>query len=196
MEESESESTIVYRAVVNHEEQYSIWPTDQPLPLGWRDCGKVGSKTECLDYIELVWTDMRPLSLRRHLEEVARHPPMETVPAEPETGDDLVTRLCTGEHPLKAAMRVQRTAQAFKTAIDRDHVRVIFTDTPGGTELGLCLDRAATRMDAADFTAGTGAIHLVGTLVLDFVPVRCLATIDLATLSGTGHLERIEATQH
>lgn len=52
------------QVVVNHEEQYSIWPIDREIPLGWRAAGKSGSKAECLEYIEEVWTDMRPLSLR------------------------------------------------------------------------------------------------------------------------------------
>jgi MbtH protein len=54
-----------YRVVVNHEEQYSIWPVDRELPLGWNEVGKQGSKDECLAYIAEVWTDMRPLSLRQ-----------------------------------------------------------------------------------------------------------------------------------
>jgi len=54
-----------YKAVVNHEEQYSIWLADKNLPHGWRDAGKQGSKEECLDWIKQVWTDMRPLSIRR-----------------------------------------------------------------------------------------------------------------------------------
>ena len=68
MFEDESEDTVAYRVVVNHEEQYSIWPADRENPLGWRDAGKSGSKQECLTYIEEVWTDMRPLSLRRRME--------------------------------------------------------------------------------------------------------------------------------
>lgn len=51
--------------VVNDEEQFSIWPADREVPPGWREAGKQGSKAECLAYIEEVWTDMRPLSLRR-----------------------------------------------------------------------------------------------------------------------------------
>jgi MbtH protein len=51
--------------VVNLEEQYSIWLADQPNPAGWRDAGKSGSEAECLAYIEEVWKDMRPLSLRK-----------------------------------------------------------------------------------------------------------------------------------
>jgi MbtH protein len=63
------EDTTVYTVVVNHEEQYSIWPADRELPPGWSDAGKSGTKAECLDYIREVWTDMRPLSLRRRMEE-------------------------------------------------------------------------------------------------------------------------------
>lgn len=58
----------MYIVVVNHEEQYSIWPEDRPLPNGWRSAGKVGSKEECLAHIDQVWTDMRPLSLRQAME--------------------------------------------------------------------------------------------------------------------------------
>jgi MbtH protein len=65
----EQEDKTVYRVVVNHEEQYSIWPAHREIPLGWRDAGKSGLKAECLDYIEEVWTDMRPLSLRQQMEQ-------------------------------------------------------------------------------------------------------------------------------
>ena len=68
----EKEDTTVYKAVVNHEEQYSIWPADREIPLGWRDTGKSGPKSECLACIKEVWTDMRPLSLRKKMEESAR----------------------------------------------------------------------------------------------------------------------------
>ena len=61
-----------YRAVVNDEEQYSIWPVDREIPPGWRDAGKQGKKQECLDFIAEVWTDMRPLSLRKAMEERAK----------------------------------------------------------------------------------------------------------------------------
>jgi len=64
----ESEDKTTYEVVVNHEEQYSIWPQDRELPMGWKKVGKSGLKDECLDYIEEVWTDMRPLSLRKQME--------------------------------------------------------------------------------------------------------------------------------
>jgi MbtH protein len=64
----ETEDTTLYLVVVNHEEQYSLWPADRGLPLGWREAGKRGLKAECLAYIEEVWTDMRPLSLRKKMQ--------------------------------------------------------------------------------------------------------------------------------
>lgn len=64
----EKEDTTIYKVVVNHEEQYSIWPLNRNNPLGWRDVGKSGPKSECLEYIKEVWTDMRPLSLRKRME--------------------------------------------------------------------------------------------------------------------------------
>ena len=68
----EREDTTIYMAVVNDEDQYSIWPADRELPLGWRDAGKHGLKPEVLAWIEEVWTDMRPRSLREKMERMAR----------------------------------------------------------------------------------------------------------------------------
>lgn len=62
----------IYKVVVNHEEQYSIWPADRENALGWNDAGKSGTKEECLAYIKEIWTDMRPLSLRKKMAEAAR----------------------------------------------------------------------------------------------------------------------------
>ena len=68
----EIEDTTIYKVVVNHEEQYSIWPSGKDNSLGWRDAGKTGLKKECLAYIKEIWIDMRPLSLRKKMEETAR----------------------------------------------------------------------------------------------------------------------------
>ncbi len=65
----QEEDTRTYKVVVNHEEQYSIWFDDRDIPAGWRDVGVTGSKAECLAHIEKVWTDMRPLSLRKEMGE-------------------------------------------------------------------------------------------------------------------------------
>lgn len=67
---TEDRNDDMYKVVANHEEQYSIWPSDKPNALGWFDVGKEGTKEECLDYIGQIWVDLRPLSLRRRMSEV------------------------------------------------------------------------------------------------------------------------------
>jgi MbtH protein len=71
MQNDEREDNTVYKVVVNQEEQYSIWPADRENPLGWRDAGMQGTKADSLAYIEQVWTDMRPLSLRLRMQQAA-----------------------------------------------------------------------------------------------------------------------------
>lgn len=65
----ETEDKTIYKVVLNDEEQYSIWPARRENALGWKDAGKSGTKEECLAYIKEVWTDMRPLSLRKNMQE-------------------------------------------------------------------------------------------------------------------------------
>jgi MbtH protein len=62
----------VFLVVCNEEEQYSIWLADKPVPEGWRADGTSGSRRECLDHIEQVWTDMRPRSLRERMDHAAQ----------------------------------------------------------------------------------------------------------------------------
>jgi MbtH protein len=70
--QSDDEDTRTYEVVINGEEQYSIWLVGRPVPAGWSTVGKAGPKAECLKYIGEVWTDMRPLSLRKHMEAFER----------------------------------------------------------------------------------------------------------------------------
>ena len=63
------DENIVFRVVLNDEEQYSIWPKDRDLPLGWKQEGTEGIKQVCLEHIEKIWTDMRPLSLRQAMDQ-------------------------------------------------------------------------------------------------------------------------------
>lgn len=58
----------LFKVLVNHEEQYSLWPDYKAVPTGWRETGQRGSKAECLAYVEREWTDMRPLSLRQAMD--------------------------------------------------------------------------------------------------------------------------------
>jgi MbtH protein len=66
---NETTDNTVYKVVVNHEEQYSIWPAHRQNALGWNDADKIGTKSECLEYIGRVWKDMRPLSLRKQMDQ-------------------------------------------------------------------------------------------------------------------------------
>jgi MbtH protein len=74
MSADEDDDMAVCKVVINHEEQYSIWLAERPNPLGWRDAGKIGTKSECLEYIGKVWTDMRPLSLKKQMEQAVQRP--------------------------------------------------------------------------------------------------------------------------
>ena len=71
-DDAAEEDTRIYTVLLNDEEQYTLWLAELPIPGGWRSTGKVGSKQECLEYVRTVWTDLRPLSLRKALAEQAR----------------------------------------------------------------------------------------------------------------------------
>lgn len=105
--------------------------------------------------------------------------------------NDLVQRLTQEQHVV-ASLRPETTVQAFKEALDRRYVHIKFTETRGGTELGVPLDEEASDLSGADFDNGTGKVRVVGDLTLDYVKVRLHSTIDLATLEGTGRLEVLE----
>jgi uncharacterized protein YbdZ (MbtH family) len=196
MPPDDQEDTTIYNVVMNHEEQYSIWSADRDNPPGWRNVGKSGLKQECLDYIEEVWTDMRPLSLRQQMEDAVQHPaPSPPPPSEApihtnsRTGDPLVDRLSEGEHAVEVDLRSDHTGQAFKESLDRGYVHIKFTQTQGGTVLGVRLDRGRSDLSEAHFVNTTGTVHIEGDLTLNYVPVRCVAEINLTTLSGQAHLE-------
>jgi len=191
----EKEDTTIYKVVMNHEEQYSIWPDYKEIPSGWKHAGKTGLKAECLAYIKEVWTDMRPLSLRKKMEEYERNPPPPSPAPDPNRSREksLVDKLCEGKHPVELELRPERTVKLFKEAIDRDYIQIKFTQTKGGTQLGFRLNRDASDLSAADFEGGKGTVHVEGSLTLDYVPVKCVADIDLSTLEGKGHLIKVEA---
>jgi MbtH protein len=68
MDKNGTEYSTIYRVVVNHEEQYSIWPSKRENPAGWQDVGKTGPQDKCLALIKALWSDMRPLTLKKNLE--------------------------------------------------------------------------------------------------------------------------------
>jgi len=103
--DGEREDATTYKVVVNHEEQYAIWPEDKATPPGWQEVGKAGNKDTCLAYIKEVWTDMRPLSLRKKMEEMAQTPPAPRPRTNEPEPPSLVERLSEGTHPLAGSHR-------------------------------------------------------------------------------------------
>lgn len=103
--------------------------------------------------------------------------------------NELVSKLTTGRHPIEAVVRPDKTLEGFRAALERGYVHVKFTDTLGGTELGIRLDPSRTNLSGADFDAGCGELTVSGSLTLDYVPVTCVALIRLPQLTGEGWLE-------
>lgn len=109
--------------------------------------------------------------------------------------NELVQRLSEGDHPVIVG-GPQPTLEEFrKRLMDMGYVFIKFTGTRGGTDLGVRVDKESTNLHHASFDKATGIAHLEGTLTLNYVKVRCIADIDLATLNGTGHLVALENVQ-
>jgi hypothetical protein len=124
-----------------------------------------------LAYIKEVCTDMRPLSLRKKMEGSSKNPPPPPPPPDPNRPREksLVDKLCEGEHRVEAGLRPIKTAQALKERIDLGCVHIKFTESRGGTELGVRVDRDTLDLSQADFENQTGQVHLEGALTLDYV---------------------------
>lgn len=189
-----------YMVVLNHEEQYSIWPQSEKLPRGWRSNGKVGSREECLEHIGAVWTDMRPLSLRKWMAQLP------TPASEPEAARaseafanhensqavDLVARLSSCEQPVEVVLEGDSVSAGFKKQLALGVVKLKFTDTRGGTQLSVPLDPKLCDFCEANSDEANGRIRIGGTLALDYFAVRCLAEVELRTLRGLGKLEIVQ----
>ncbi len=106
---------------------------------------------------------------------------------------DLVHRLAAGMHPVEVGVRPEPTVAGFKESLDRGYVLIKFTDTRGGTELGVPIDWDRSDLSQADFEQERGEVTVAGSLTLDYVPVRCIAQIDLPSLRGQGRLELLDA---
>lgn len=104
--------------------------------------------------------------------------------------ENFVQRLSKERHPISAGRA--ESAVELQQSIEQGHIFITFTDRWGGVELGIRLDEAATDLSNADFGRSTGDAHLEGILPLNYVTVRCVADVDLATLEGEGHLEVLE----
>ena len=189
------------RVVVNQEEQYSIWPVDLDIPAGWKEIGFTGCKEDCVQHIKKIWTDMRPLSLRKHMEELEKDrtnlKTKESVDCDNDTKRledeqyELVDFLSKGDHPVKLDLKSEKKDMELQKALDNGYVVIHFSDTRGGTDLGIRVEPDRCVLDKGDLQKLKGRIWVVGTLVLNDVRVRCTADINLEDFLGTGHLDRI-----
>lgn len=103
--------------------------------------------------------------------------------------NELVQRLSQGEHSVEVGLRSGKRATVLKEQIDLGCIHIKFTDTQGGSELSVSLDRKACDFSEADFEQQRGIVHLVGELILNYVKVRCIADVNLTTLEGKGRLK-------
>jgi Core binding factor beta subunit len=102
--------------------------------------------------------------------------------------NELVQKL-TQEQRIIASLRPEPKLEYLKAAVDRGYVLIKFTETRGGTELGIRMIPELSKTTEADFENGKGTLWLSGDLTLDYVPVRFHGHIDLESLEGTGRLE-------
>ena len=106
--------------------------------------------------------------------------------------DALIERLSHGDHPVTVGGPNPSLEELKKRIEDLGYVFIKFTDTRGGTDLGVRVDRSTTHINQSQFEQRSGTIHIEGTLTLNYVNVRCVADIELATLNGSGHLKVLE----
>lgn len=101
--------------------------------------------------------------------------------------NELVERLSKGKHEVIIGHR-EESYQEIKERIENGYIHIKFTETRGGTELGIDVDLSNTKLHDAEFNKGQGLIHIEGTANLNYNQVRCVADIDLATRTGQGYL--------
>jgi hypothetical protein len=109
--------------------------------------------------------------------------------------NELTQRLASGDHPVTVGGSQTSLEDLRRRLEEIGRVFIKFTETRGGTDLGVRVDPAACDLSQADFDQGSGTLHVEGTLILNDDPVRCIADIDLATLNGTGHLVVVEKSE-
>jgi len=215
--DEEKERHRIYKVVINEEEQYSIWAHELEIPAGWRFEGVYGRKEEVLAHIEKVWTDMRPLSLRRAMEEWPEARQFKGISPEgqkmldewkkkedewdgvdqfrkPRPPNALVKKLMRKQPIVVIRYRDRDTdkpdIKLFKRAIELGLILVKFPNTKGGTELGFNVRNDEGHLDPKNikYKDGGKVVEVSGRLKLDYTPVRGYATINLETFEGEGYL--------
>ena len=147
--------------------------------------GVRGTKDECLDHIEKVWTDMRPLSLRKQMEGWERNPPPTPEPLPEDDAGPLVERLSGEGHQVEIRTNASDKLAYMRERLEIGHVHVLFPETRGGTELGLALEEEIRDQALKSLDSGN-EIVLEAKLNLDGTAVRCNARVSVPELAGTG----------
>ncbi|MFJ6569597.1 hypothetical protein ACIQNU_19450 [Streptomyces sp. NPDC091292] len=106
--------------------------------------------------------------------------------------DELVARLSAEGQTVVVGGPSPSVEELQRRISEMGYVFIKFPTSRGGTDLGVRVDEAATDLGRADFANGTGRAHIEGTLTLNSVRVRCVADIELPSLTGTGHLVVLE----
>jgi hypothetical protein len=107
--------------------------------------------------------------------------------------NELTQRLSTSQPVVMGGLNP--SVEELQRRLEIGYVFIKFTETRGGTDLNLRLDRAAVDLSGTDFEKGTGTLHVEGLLILNDDPVRCIADLDLATLKGTGRLAGVPKSE-
>ncbi len=193
----ENSEELAYTVVVNVEEQYSIWPSFKKVPEGWSEVGFTGKKQDCLSHIKEIWKDMRPLSLRKKMEEQKnswnerRKQAISTQPTICPEASSTVEFLTKGVQSISAKLAGHGVA-SFHNSLVREYIHLTFTGTRGQTCIGIKIDPQKTEFKNVDFEKGVGLVKVEGNFILDFVKLKCCAEIDLQDLSGTAQLEIVQ----
>lgn len=173
-----------YNVVVNSEEQYSIWPEKKSLPAGWNFVGFKGSKENCLDHIQVIWTDMRPLSLRKSLEKIGSEK-LKTVPTAKK--GNLVEALCQDQH----IVLFDSDILSFKDLEERlgeKFLYLYFPNTKGGTSIGMGVDHYSFEKSGKN----TNQVHILGHFSLDYTNIRCSISVEMGSMKALASMKKIE----
>lgn len=188
---------VLYSVVMNSEEQYSIWPVFKTVPQGWDTVGVSGSKDICLSHIKEVWTDMRPLSLRKKIKEAelkaGSATDNRTTPLQKEGQQESIVSFLERiqDHPV-TVKPTNRNFQEFKESLARHYVHLTFTDTRGGTTVAVRLIPEKVNVEGENILQETGTVHFEGSFILDYSRMKCIAAINLKTFEGVCQVEVIE----
>lgn len=172
-----------YVVVKNLEEQYSVWPIFKDIPDGWYSCNFSGTKETCLSYIKEIWVDMRPLSLRKKMEQLSKTDQNTSEQHNIAKVPSLISILSDGKnHPI---IILSDNKDKVLNQIQQGYIHIKFTDTIGGSCLTLELDQSITDIECWD----NNIINLEGELILDYQHVKCIIEFNVLTLQGHGLLQ-------